>query len=494
MKFGFSACVIMALMGTAACEQTLVPATGQQTRSIISQQEEQQIGDREHANIIKSYGGVVDDPKIAGYVAAIGGRLAAVSETPNTRWTFTVLDSPVVNAFALPGGYVYVTRGLLALANDEAELAGVIGHEIGHVTARHPAQRQTRGTFAQVGSILASIGLQVAGVDASGQIGQILQTGTQGYLASFSRTQELEADQLGIRYLARAGYDPQAAADFLKNLGAETALSARLSGKAYDPSRVEFLQTHPATPQRVQEARQIALSVAGSGTSRNRDVYLRTIDNMVYGDAASQGFVRGRTFAHPTIGFAFEVPEGFKLKNLPDKIVAEGPYDAQLVVDSVSGARTTPAGYLQNVWVPGLQQRSGVSGISDYASFMSNGLPVATGRVQVASNQGTVSARLIAVEYNDAIYRMMTIYNPRADRQLTPQLQQMAYSFRALSASERSRYQPYRLRVRPYNGESLSSIALRTPFDELGVEQLRVLNGLLNNQNLQQGQLFKTVE
>jgi predicted Zn-dependent protease len=488
---------ILSFFVLTACEQTVIPATGEQTRSVISSQQEQQIGDREHQNIIKAYGGVVNDPNIAGYVASIGGRLAAVSEMPNAKWTFTVLDSPVVNAFALPGGYVYVTRGLLALANDEAELAGVLGHEIGHVTARHPAQRQTQGTVAQVGSILAAIGLQIAGVDGSGQLGKLLQTGAQGYVASFSRSQELEADQLGIRYLTRAGYDPQAQADFLTHLGAETALSARLSGKSYDPTQVEFLQTHPATPQRVEEARQIARSlsnVQGVGNNRNKNTYLTTINNMIYGDSASQGFVRGRTFAHTELGFIFTVPEGFKLDNLPDRIVATNAQNTQIVVDSVPSKGTSPAQYLQSVWLPGLKQQTNVSSLSDYAEFTTNGLPAATGRVQIATQRGDAYARLITIGLNNAIYRIIALYDPRSDQFMTPEMQKVAYSFRALSQAERGQFVPYRLRVRPYNGESLTSIAARTPFNELAVDRLRVLNGLTSGQTLQNGQLFKTVE
>lgn len=496
MKFKIGLC-LAAFVILGACEKGVVPATGEQTRSLISPAEEQRIGDREHQNIIKAYGGVISDPQIAGYVASVGGRLAAVSETPNAQWTFTVLDTPIVNAFALPGGYIYVSRGLLALANDEAEMASVLAHEIAHVTARHSAQRQTRGTIAQVGSVLAAIGLQVAGVDNGGQLGQVLQTGAQGYVAGYSRTQELEADQLGIRYLARAGYDPQAAADFLVNLGEEAALKARLQGKAHDPNHVGFLHTHPATPQRIQEARQIAGTATaeiGVQTMRNKDTYLQAINNMVYGDSAQQGFVRGRTFAHPDLGFVFSVPEGFRLINQPDKIVALGPNDTQTMVDAVPSKGASPAQYLQNVWVPGMRRQSKTSNLTDYATFSANGLPAATGLIKTNTNKGTRLVRLVAIQLDNSIYRMITLYNPQGNRWLDPQLQQMATSFRRFTNADRARYRPYRLRTQPYNGESLNRIAARMPFSELALERLRVLNGLTGRESLQRGQFFKTVE
>lgn len=184
---------------------------------------EQQAGDQNHPQILQQFGGEVQDPAIRAYVDEIGRKLVRQTEQPGAKWKFTVLDSPVVNAFALPGGYVYVTRGLIALANDEAELAGVIGHEIGHVTAAHSANRQERSTLAQLGVLGAQVAGAVAGLSGPllDMLGQASGAAGQAYVASYSRTQEFEADQLGVRYLAAAGYDPSAEADFLASLQAE---------------------------------------------------------------------------------------------------------------------------------------------------------------------------------------------------------------------------------------------------------------------------------
>ncbi|HEM46852.1 MAG TPA: peptidase, partial [Alphaproteobacteria bacterium] len=185
-------CSTLAL-GATGC--AVNPATGESGLMLVSSDQERRIGAEEHPKIIKEFGGVYDDPRVAGYAASIGGRLAQVTEQPDTSYTFTVLDNPIVNAFALPGGYVYITRGLMALAENEAELAGVLGHEIGHVVARHSSQRRSTAILAQIGAGL------LGAATGSSAIGNLAATGAGVYLRSFSRDQELEADRLGVRYL-----------------------------------------------------------------------------------------------------------------------------------------------------------------------------------------------------------------------------------------------------------------------------------------------------
>ena len=241
--------VVAFLLLAAVPSCTPNPATGQQDFTLfMSESEESRIGAQEHSKIIDRYGGVYDDLEIGAYVAEIGGRLAANSERANASFTFTVLNTPDVNAFALPGGYVYVTRGLIALANSEAELAGVVAHEIGHVIARHTAQRYSRAAATQIGATL------LGALVGSREVGDLLQVGGQLYLLSFSRSQEFEADTLGIRYLNRTGYDPVAEAQFLQNLGREKDLQNRLAKRDARDRQSDFLATHPNTPERVQRA------------------------------------------------------------------------------------------------------------------------------------------------------------------------------------------------------------------------------------------------
>ncbi len=214
---------LLTLLALAGC--TVNPATGESSfTAFMSPAEEQRAGAEEHPKILKEFGGAYGDRAIGAYIDSIGQALARMSDLPNQRFTFTVLDNDVVNAFALPGGYVYVTRGLLALAGSEAELAGVIAHEIGHVTARHAAQRYSQ-------SIVAGLGAALLGAVAGRGAADIAQLGSALYLSAYSREQEFEADILGVRYLARAGYDTGAMAGFLGKLQAHSALQARITGR-----------------------------------------------------------------------------------------------------------------------------------------------------------------------------------------------------------------------------------------------------------------------
>ena len=224
------------------------PATGERNLILVNPSEEKQIGLREHPKILAQFGGVYDDPNATGYVASIGGRLAAASETPALGFTFTLLDSPIVNAFALPGGFVYISRGLMALAGDEAELAGVLGHEIGHVVARHSAQRQSQ-------AILAQLGVGLLGVVGGRGSTQLAGTVAGLYLRGYSRDQELEANMLGVRYLRRAGYNVTAMADFLERMRANSQLEARIAGRLPDEvDQYDITATHPRTAERVRRA------------------------------------------------------------------------------------------------------------------------------------------------------------------------------------------------------------------------------------------------
>lgn len=480
----------------AGCAQTVNPATGQREVTALSREDEQRIGDQEHPKILKAFGGVYDDPKVTGYVAQIGGRLAANSELPNARWTFTVLDSPVVNAFALPGGYVYVTRGLIALANDEAELAGVVGHEIGHVTGRHTAQRVTRAQQANIFGVLASIGAAAAGIDPS-LVGQAAQVAGQGYVANYSRSQELEADQLGIRYLSRTGYDPYAQADFLGHLQEQSALSAKIAGRAYDATRVDFFASHPASAPRKREAIAAAERSGvpiNSGAPRRQREFQRAVDGMVYGDSREQGFVRGRTFSHPELRLTFTVPEGFRVVNAAEAVSAKGPNNSQIVFDGGKDPGGSMTDYITQRWVPALAKEARVGRLQGLQSINVNGLPAATAVLPVALKSGSGEARLVAINDGDRVYRFTALYPANQARALSEPLRRMTFSFRKLSRSEANRLQPLRVRfVTVRSGDTVSRVAQRMAFDDLREERFRVLNGLQPGEGLRVGQRVKIV-
>ncbi|MGH6945618.1 MAG: M48 family metalloprotease, partial [Geminicoccaceae bacterium] len=305
----------------AACQRVVNPATGEAQYTTMGPEEERAIGAQQHPQVLQEFGGAYDEPELQAYVARIGDDLVASSDVPGRDFTFTLLNSEVPNAFALPGGYVYVTRGLLALAENEAELAGVLGHEIGHVAARHAAQRQTEATRAGLLATLGTLGAAILGGQTAAELAQqVGGLGAQAWVASYSREQEFEADDLGIRYMSRVGYDPRAMATFLSKLERQDELRRKLAGDEGADAGASWFATHPRTPERVERAAAEAAAAEGGGRTE-REAFLGQIDGLIYGEDPSQGFVRNRKFVHPGLGFAFEAPPGFRLRNLPSAVV-----------------------------------------------------------------------------------------------------------------------------------------------------------------------------
>ena len=237
----------------------------------MSPAEEQRIGAQEHPKILRAFGGAYEDPKLTPYIKSIGQFLVQTSETPGADFTFTILNTPLVNAFALPGGYIYVTRGLLALASNEAEVAGVLAHEIGHVTARHSASRATNTGLARLGLVILDV---LSGNSMASQIGEV---GALAVIQSYSRDDEFEADSLGVKYLSRAGFDPNAMSTFLEKLGAHSSFEAARLGVAREKG-IDFFASHPRTPERVKRAIQLAGTRQVDKPIVARDLYLRIID------------------------------------------------------------------------------------------------------------------------------------------------------------------------------------------------------------------------
>lgn len=465
----------------AAC--ATAPGTG---RSFftggLSADDEAELGAQEHEKIVPQFGGVYEDADLANYVASIGNLLVQTSETPQQHFTFTVLNTPIVNAFALPGGYVYVTRGLAALANDEAELAGVIAHEIGHVTARHSAERYGQAMAATIGQI--GLGLLLGG-EAANAFGSVSALA----LRSFSREQEHEADSLGVRYMSRAGYDPQAMASFLTQLQADSRLEATLLGQPGKADEFNIMQTHPRTADRIERTIEEAQARTVRAPMRARDVYLDKIDGLLYGDDPAQGFVRGRRFLHPELRFAFEVPEGFRLFNGPARVAARGPDGAALLFDRAKtqwrGAMTD---YVTQVWAEGVQ-------LEDLESITVNGLAAATGRVRGRTQAGPVELRLVALRHSDgAIYRLLFVVPAAQAARYSVAFRRTTYSFRVLDAAEAAALRPLRLRIRTVGaGDTVESLAARLPYEDYREERFRALNGLDTRDRLRAGLRVKTV-
>ena len=473
---------LIVLPTLSACETA--PATG---RTIftggLSAEDEVQLGYQEHQKIVPQFGGVYEDAALSVYISSIGNLLARTSETPNLQFTFTVLDTPIVNAFALPGGYVYVTRGLLALAQNEAEVAGVLAHEIGHVTARHSAERYGQTVAASVFG--AGLGVLLGSGAASDLYGTVAGLA----LRSYSREQEHEADLLGVRYLTRAGYDPNAMASFLVRLQAHSRLEAELRGEPGKADDFSIMQTHPRTVDRVQRTIAEARTKAVVQPMTARDIYLGKIDGMLYGDNPKQGLIRGRSFRHPDLRFSFTVPQGFRLFNSPQRVIARGPDGAAILFDRAETPSSVPiSAYLTEEWATGvtLQQLERIN---------INGMEAATGVTQAKTRGGRVDLRLLAIRYDQrTIYRMIFLTPPQLTGALSRPMRETTYSFRKLSAVEAARLKPLRIDIHDVRrGETAGQIAQRMPFGDFRLERFLVLNGLTQNQAWPEGDKVKTV-
>jgi predicted Zn-dependent protease len=477
--------VLAALLFAIAPGCTVNPATGTQDFTpLMGTDQEAAIGAQEHPKLLAAFGGAYDErPSLAAYVDTIGQRLLAVTETPSARFTFTIVNSDVVNAFALPGGYIYLTRGLMALVNNEAELAGVMAHEIGHVTARHSAQRYNRSVFAQLGAAV------LGAVVGSRELSQIAGLGAAAYVQGYSREQEFEADQLGVRYLVRAGYDPGAMADFLETLTADNALAAKIAGIEERPAETSLFDSHPRTVERVRRAAQAARANQSSDQRLAGDEYLLALDQTLFGDDPEEGLRRGREFFHPGLGFRFKVPPGFALRNSPKAVLARNPNGALVVFSGDKLGRNLPLRrYLTDVWLPGAHLR-------DVEGITINGMDAATGNARIRTKKGPRDLRAVAVRFSgDTIYRFLIFTPADVTAQLSEELRRMTYSLRPVTDRELENARPQRIAIhRVEAGDTVDSLAAAMPFENFKPERLRLLNGLGPNETLQPGRLIKLI-
>ena len=441
--------------------------------------DEEALGAQEHPKILAQFGGEYRDAQVQAYVAGIGQRLAAVTERPEGPWTFTVLDSDVVNAFALPGGYVYITRGLLALAKDEAEVASVVAHEMGHVTGQHSSQRQTRSTIAE----LLSLGVGI--LLGSPELAQLAGLGSSAVLAGYSRGQETDADRRGVAYLHRAGYDPFAMATFLETMRRYEQYQSLRAGQ--EEGGFSFFSTHPRTESRVEEAAVLARDLPGG--VRPVEPYLAAVDNLIYGDSPENGFVRGQTFAHPALGLAFSVPAGFSLLNGTDQVIAKGPGGVAILFDGGRvGNVASPVDYLTQVWARG-------SPLSAVEPITIDGLPAATAVTRGEAGQEAVDLRLVAIRFDaDSIYRFVFLAPVGTLGRYDRAFQETANSFHRLTRQEAAGLQPRRIRVvavRP--GEAVESLVARMPQEPYAEELFRIINDIPPGTPLQPGQGVKII-
>ncbi len=480
-KLAFS---FAAFLSLASCAGLPLPGSGSEPGGAITQNERQQ-GAQAHPQLLQQFGGTYEGSQ-SPYVRQIGQRIAVQSGLSNASQDFTVslLNSPVDNAFALPGGYVYVTRNLVGLMNSEAELASVLGHEVGHVAARHAARRSSTNT---IGQILA-IGLGL--LTGSGDIANLAGQAAQLYTLRYSRQQEYQADELGIRYLVGAGYDPQAAAEMLESLAARSQLDARIAGRDAR-SLPEWASTHPDPASRVARARSIAAEaiLAPTGYEDGRERFLNLIDGMTYDDDPSQGVIEGNSFLHPDLRLRFTIPDGYTMQNGTAAVVVVG--EAGQAQFSGGRSASSLTAYVDGVF----GALAGQGRRIDYGSvrqFRVNGLNAAQATARVSSGSTPVDATVTAYDFGGgATYHFLTV--ARAGQGTGP-FGSMIGSVARLSASEAAAIRPRVLDVVTVGrGDTVASLASRMAYRDFREDRFRVLNDLGPNDRLVAGQRVKLV-
>ncbi len=455
--------------------------------SLVSENEERAIGAEHHPELLNEYGLYQERPQVNAYVAMVSARILAASDISSQVLTVTVLDTDVVNAFALPGGYIYVTRGLLALANNEAELAGVIGHEIGHVAARHTAQRLTWARVAEIA--VTVVDASMSHLEYGGLATDLSGLAAHAVIAGFSREQEIESDTLGVRYLARAGYDPYAMATFLRQLERHSDLLDALSPLDHDPSILtRWFATHPRTAERVVLAAQEARSTTDAPVL-DREPYLRMIDGIAYGERADQGRILERRFVHPAWRFAFDVPAGLAMFRVNGQVRA---YDDSGTLVTFNGVEDIHGGVTPHLYRWADELRVRVDGLE---TFEVAGFQAAGGRFRASPDGGDRLYRMVAIALNPGRVARFLFSMPAGEAGgLGDLAEQTLASFRRLSADEAEATGPLRVRVvEVAPGDTIDSLSRMMAFEDRRRERFMVLNGIEEETDLAPGMLVKVV-
>lgn len=477
-RLSFTAAALSAAL-ISACATN--PATGKKEFSLMSEAQEVQIG-QEMDGQIRQEMGIYDDPELQRYVSDIGMRLARASERPNLPWRFAVVDEPAVNAFALPGGYIYITRGIMAFLNDEAQLAGVLGHEVGHVTARHAAQRYTQATTAGVGLTLLSIF-----VPEARPFQNVAETAMGVLFLKHGRDDELQADRLGVQYTGKTGWDPAGVAGMLRTL--QRLDEARGSNRGVP----NFLATHPAPADRVQRVQAFvqqnpAVVGTAGGVTDERD-YERYIDGVIFGDSPSDGIVRGNQFLHPELRLGLAFPQGWEIQNSANQVVAKAPDREnymllQLVPNASGSVQQIAQGSMANAGFQQLQgERARINGLDAYVGTYQ-------GNLQGLGNAVTVAAHVVHGR-NVYLFAGLAPANQfqGAQRAFVSSIQ----SFRQLTQAEAAGIKPNRVDVYTVRGgETWQAIAERSG-GLVKPATLAIMNNYEPNQQPRAGDRIKIV-
>lgn len=436
---------------------------------------QEQIGAKEHPAVVAKYGGTYENVQAERLVALIVGKLVAQSEDPSRIYKITLLNSPKVNAFALPGGFLYVTRGLMALANDSSELAAVIAHEMAHVSSNHAIVRQEKLNSDEIGKQV------VADVLGDSPAGRIAIAANQNRFIKFSQEQELQADTIGIRMAGRAGFDPFAAARFLETMDRYRNF---IEGDSSFDRVDSFSSSHPSTPIRIELAQRHGrfFGSPGYGT-RDRDRYLKGINGILFGNTADEGFVRGQRFSHAGLGITFEAPKGFIVDNQAKAVLVSGPDDIATRFDAtVVPSSTDLSDYLKSGWITGLVSQT-------IREESINGFESATA---IARGDGW-RFKVRVIRNSTQVYRFITAA-PQTNTNIDAVSRRITESFRILSEQEIAQLKPLVIKIATVGANQNEQALVAKMKGSSSPEQLfRLLNGLTPGETVSPGMKVKIV-
>lgn len=458
------------------------PVTGKRQVVFMSEEQEIAMGKEADPQIIAQYG-LYEDADLQAFITQKGKEMGAISHRPNLDYQFRIVDSDILNAFAVPGGYVYFTRGIMAHFNNEAEFAGVLGHEIGHVTARHSVEQQRNQILGQVGIL--------AGVVIAPQLSQFATAASQGLgllFLKFGRDAERESDDLGVQYSTKIGYNAHEMADFFSTLQRQ----GERSGAGELPS---FLSTHPDPGERLATVHELAnkwqKDLNASNLKVNRDAYLRRIDGLIYGEDPRQGFRENNVFYHPTLKFQFATPTNWTYQNTPSQVVLLEPNGKAMMIFTLA-----PGSSLQEAANAGLQKYSLQARESQQTTV--NGLPaLAVVADQVTQQQPQASIRTLNyfIQYGGNVYHMIGVSGINDFNSYVQLFTSSMQSFREVTDPNILNRQPKRVRIKTAASATTLQQALRSNgVPDNKMEEYAILNGMKLTDQLPAGTLFKIVQ
>jgi len=478
---------LLLVLALSGCASTPNPVSGRQDRFVMSEQDEISSGRRIHQQVLQEYR-PYNNAALQRYVNDIGQKLAAQSERPSLPWTFTVVDSPEINAFAVQGGFIYITRGLMAYLGSEAELAGVIGHEIGHVTARHGARADRDQKAASVVQILGVLAGAYFGGEQGAELGAQVAGGgaAAGFLLPRSREHELQADSLGAKYLQRVNYDPDVLINVIQTLKSQETF-ARDQQRADGPQADEtpnWLRTHPANEDRLRAMRQVADQYSGKYQDAGIQRYLQTVDGITFGDGREQGVTRGQNFYHEPLGFVLRAPPRFSIQNASSELtILSDDMQAAVAVRLSGNTRGDHNAVIRTMLAPdqGGTEATTINGLR------------ATNFIGSKQNK-PIDATVITLGNND--YLFQKLHNPNTRGAYDVAMREAVASFRRISAADAAAARPYTIRAvaLPRGASPFAELARFVPNLKNAEGRLRLLNQVYPQGNIAPGQLVKAIQ